>query len=56
MTVKELKEILDACNEDAVIVIATTAGNYLLNESQVFHVPEYSEVVIDPTYSNDVEN
>jgi len=54
--VKELKEILDACNEDAEIIVVTGIGNYLLDESQVFHVLDSSEVIIDPTYSNDVEN
>jgi hypothetical protein len=54
MTVKELVEILEACNPDARVLVKT---NHLenpigipLEDNQVFHMTEWELVVLDPTH------
>ena len=54
MTVKELKEILDACNQDAeVFVVEENGALSPIHDSQVFHVVERNQVTIDPSYGDE---
>ena len=52
MTVKELKEILDACNDDAVIIVTCSDGASGIVDDQVFHTTD-NQVIIDTTFTGD---
>lgn len=54
MTVKELKEILDACNDDAVVLVEHGDGLINVQDSQVFQtIDGTNRVVIDLTYGEE---
>jgi hypothetical protein len=51
MTVRELKEILSACNDDAIIIVKSDDyGLQHVKEQQVFAVPDGTRVIIDVDY------
>ena len=47
MTVKELRELLDGCNDDATVYIVTDAGSSILEDRDVFAEPDGETVSID---------
>lgn len=47
MTVKELIEILGACNDDATIVISDPRGLIFPKGEQIWSVSDGGEVIID---------
>ena len=47
MTVKELKEILDACNEDARVYICDESGQIPLRDEHVYHNVNANTVTFD---------
>jgi hypothetical protein len=57
MTVKELKEILDGCNDDAIVSIHWETDSAFqfdnLHDSQVFNDAEQNQVVFDITYGDE---
>lgn len=53
MTVKELKEVLSACNDDAEIIIADDSGSSNIQESQIYQTSDGSQVVFDPSIGDE---
>lgn len=49
MTVKELKEILDTCNDDASVLIADWSGTSELKDYEVWATPDGTSVIFDTT-------
>jgi hypothetical protein len=49
MTVKELKEILDACNDNAEILVSDMSGTGPISPSAVWATTDGFQVIIDPT-------
>lgn len=53
MTVKEWKEILDGCNEDAqVVIVSWDTGSVIVEDNQIFHMLDSNEVIIDLDYDS----
>jgi hypothetical protein len=38
MTVKELKDVLDACNDTAEVIVHTSTGLVVLEDKQIFQI------------------
>lgn len=53
MTVKDLKEILDACNDDAIVVIKLNHYTAFLADEQIFAAEDGESVTIDVDYIAD---
>jgi hypothetical protein len=43
MTVKELKDILDACNDTAEVIVHTSTGLQILKDEQVYQLFDLSD-------------
>jgi hypothetical protein len=56
MTVQELKEILDGCNDDARIIIQSEHGPEDFHSPQVWAVEDGKTVIIDLTFLEDDNN
>lgn len=53
MTVKELIEVLQACNEEAQVYLADDSGRGTIKESYIYQSPDGSQVTIDPWNEED---
>lgn len=53
MTVKELIEVLQACNQDAIVLVQDDSSLFDVRDSQVFHYPELNQVIVDLTYGEE---
>ena len=53
MTVKELKEVLEACNDDAEIIIQVERRINYIYDSQIWQTTDGKQVIFDPSYRDE---
>lgn len=54
MNVKELKTILEACNDDAEVRVETGQVIYDVHSSQILQTTNGKEVIIDVVYGDEL--